>query len=52
MAERKRPERLTQAASLLGEGSARGNIPSFIVMDVMRAAQAQEAGGRHARAID
>jgi len=46
MAERKRPERLTQAASLLGEGSARGNIPSFIVMDVMRAAQAQEAGGR------
>jgi aspartate/methionine/tyrosine aminotransferase len=46
MAERKRPERLIRAASLLGEGSARGNIPSFIVMDVMRAAQAQEAGGR------
>ena len=31
---------------MLGEGSARGNIPSFIVMDVMRAARAQETAGR------
>jgi len=46
MAEREKSQRLTGAASLLGQGSARGNIPSFIVMDVMRAAQAQEAAGR------
>jgi aspartate/methionine/tyrosine aminotransferase len=46
MAGRKGPERLSEAATLLGEGSARGNIPSFIVMDVMRAAQSQEASGR------
>ena len=45
MAEREKSERLGGAASLLGAGSARGNIPSFIVMDVMRAAQAQEAAG-------
>lgn len=34
------------AASLLGEGSARSRIRSFIVMDVMRAAQALESAGR------
>jgi aspartate/methionine/tyrosine aminotransferase len=46
MAEREKSERVAGAASLLGEGSARGNIPSFIVMDVMRAAQVQETAGR------
>jgi len=46
MAEREKSDRLAGAASLLGNGSARGNIPSFIVMDVMRAAQAQETAGR------
>jgi aspartate/methionine/tyrosine aminotransferase len=46
MTERKGSGRLLEAANLLGEGSTRGNIPSFIVMDVMRAAQAQEAAGR------
>ncbi len=35
-----------KAASLLAEGSARSRIQSFIVMDVMRAAQALEASGR------
>ena len=46
MAEREKSERLAGAAFLLGEGSVRGNIPSFIVMDVMRAALAQETAGR------
>lgn len=46
MAERKKSDRLAGATSLIGAGSARGNIPSFIVMDVMRAAQAQETAGR------
>ncbi len=46
MAEREISDRIAGAASLLSEGSARGNIPSFIVMDVMRAAQAQETAGR------
>jgi aspartate/methionine/tyrosine aminotransferase len=45
MAEREKSERLAGAAFLLGEGSVRGNIPSFIVMDVMRAALAQETAG-------
>jgi aspartate/methionine/tyrosine aminotransferase len=44
MAEREKSERLAGAA-FLGEGSVRGNIPSFIVMDVMRAALAQETAG-------
>jgi aspartate/methionine/tyrosine aminotransferase len=46
MAEPEKSKRVAGAVTLLGEGSARGNIPSFIVMDVMRAAQAQEAAGR------
>ncbi len=46
MTEREKSERIAGAASLPGKGSARGNIPSFIVMDVMRAAQAQERAGR------
>jgi aspartate/methionine/tyrosine aminotransferase len=47
MAEREKSERLAGAAFLLGEGSVRGNIPSFIVMDVMRAALAQETAGHN-----
>ena len=40
MAEPEKSKRVAGAVTLLGEGSARGNIPSFIVMDVMRAAGA------------
>lgn len=46
MAERDDANRRAGAAAFLGHGSARGQIPSFIVMDVMRAAQAQEMAGR------
>jgi len=51
MAEREAAERLTAAAAVIGEaasnaGSARSAIPSFIVMDVMRAALAAEVAGR------
>jgi aspartate/methionine/tyrosine aminotransferase len=47
MAERDAAERHAAAGALLGEGSTRGNIASFMVMDVMRAAAAQEAAGRN-----
>jgi aspartate/methionine/tyrosine aminotransferase len=46
MAERDATGRLAGAASLLTEGSVRSRIQSFMVMDVMRAASAQEAAGR------
>jgi aspartate/methionine/tyrosine aminotransferase len=51
MAEREVAERLAAAAAVIGEGasntgSARSAIPSFIVMDVMRAALAAEVAGR------
>ena len=51
MAEREAAERLAAAAAVIGEGapntgSARSAIPSFIVMDVMRAALAAEVAGR------
>jgi len=46
MAERSTIDRPAVAASLLAEGSARSQIPSFIVMDVMRAALAHESAGR------
>ena len=47
MAERDAAGRHAAAGALLGEGSARSNIASFMVMDVMRAAAAQEAAGRN-----
>jgi aspartate/methionine/tyrosine aminotransferase len=46
MAQQGTSGRAAKAATLLSEGSARSRIASFIVMDVMRAAQAQEAAGR------
>jgi len=51
MAEREAAKRLAAAAAVIGEGgpdtgSARSAIPSFIVMDVMRAALAAEVAGR------
>ena len=51
MAEREAAKRLAAAAAVMGEGapdtgSARSAIPSFIVMDVMRAALAAEVAGR------
>lgn len=46
MAERSTINRPALAASLLAEGSARSQIPSFMVMDVMRAALAHESAGR------
>jgi len=46
MTDHEKPGRLAGAASLLGEGSARSRIESFMVMDVMRAAGVQEAAGR------
>ena len=46
MAERSMTDRPAVAASMLAEGSARSQIPSFIVMDVMRAALALESAGR------
>ncbi len=46
MAEHETTGATLQAASLLAEGSLRSRIQSFIVMDVMRAAQALEASGR------
>jgi len=45
MAKRYTNDRSALAASLLAGGSARSQIPSFIVMDVMRAALAHEAAG-------
>jgi aspartate/methionine/tyrosine aminotransferase len=50
MAEREAAERLAAAAAVMGgsapnSGSARSAIPSFIVMDVMRAALAAEVAG-------
>jgi aspartate/methionine/tyrosine aminotransferase len=46
MAEDVAAGRLAGAQSLVAAGSARSGIESFIVMDVMRAAAALEAGGR------
>ncbi len=46
MAEDEAADRLGKAQSVLGAGSLRSNIQSFMVMDVMRAAAAQEAAGR------
>ncbi len=46
MAEDVASGRLAGAQSLVGSGSARSGIESFIVMDVMRAAAALEAAGR------
>jgi aspartate/methionine/tyrosine aminotransferase len=46
MAGRSTINRPASAASLLAEGSVRSQIPSFMVMDVMRAALAHEAAGR------
>jgi aspartate/methionine/tyrosine aminotransferase len=51
MKEREAAERLATAVAVIGKGasitgSARSAIPSFIVMDVMRAALAAEVAGR------
>lgn len=46
MSEREPASRRTGAASPPAAGSERSRIASFIVMDVMRAAQVQEAAGR------
>jgi aspartate/methionine/tyrosine aminotransferase len=46
MNEREATGRRAAAASLLGDGSQRSKIQSFMVMDVMRAAAEQERAGR------
>ncbi len=46
MAEDEAAGRISGAQSILGAGSLRSGIDSFMVMDVMRAAAAQEAAGR------
>ncbi len=46
MAQDEAADRLSKAQSVLGAGSDRSGIESFMVMDVMRAAAAQEAAGR------
>jgi aspartate/methionine/tyrosine aminotransferase len=46
MAEDEAAGRISRAQSILGAGSVRSGIDSFMVMDVMRASAAQEAAGR------